>query len=66
MTKKLTCNELHGWDCRFIATGSIDAEIKEAILAHGRREHMEMLEEMAVDERRELAERIDGLLMEQA
>jgi predicted small metal-binding protein len=57
----LSCRELGG-DCDFVAAGKEPEEVKETMLAHMGKAHVERSSKMSPDERDALDVRIDQVL----
>lgn len=60
--KKLSCSDLGGKGCNFVATGKTAAEVKKAMYAHAGKAHKDILQKMSAAEQQRMDARMDDLL----
>ena len=62
---KLSCRDLGGMDCNFIAEGNSTDEVKKKLYLHAGESHKDVLSSMTEDKMKEMDQQMDKILVEQ-
>ncbi len=60
--KSISCREVGGLDCDYIAKGETAEEVKKEAFAHAEQVHKDILQKMNPDDLKKLTERMDSLI----
>ena len=63
--KKLSCKDIGGEGCNFVATGETNKEVIDKMFAHAARAHKDILVKMSESEKRAMMTKMNELLSKQ-